>query len=201
MSRPLRNPRHEKFVQLLLKGKSAVDAHEEAGFIRDDGNAARLKANPNVAKRLAELQAEIAETTKVTTEGLIAELEEARKKASSASQFSTAVRAVLGKAQLAGLLVEKKEVQVTGNEFEGMDDPREIALAWVDEHLKFKIEPYHDFRDDDRQRFAEIFLELMDAVDKATEELIAEVRARPLKTSYKPPKALPSPHANGKSRY
>jgi phage terminase small subunit len=152
MTGPLKNARHEAFVRGLLEGKSATDAHEQAGFIHDDANAARLKANPKVQERLAELQAEIAETSKVTVDGLIGELEDARKKASSSSQFSTAVRAVLGKAQLAGLLIEKKEVQVTDNSFEHMSDPREIALTVVDACLEYRIEHYHDLRDQDRER-------------------------------------------------
>jgi hypothetical protein len=36
---PLNNNRHERFVQLLLQGESAIDAHEHAGYWRDDGNA------------------------------------------------------------------------------------------------------------------------------------------------------------------
>jgi len=198
---PLKNARHEAFVRFLLENRDATDAYEAAGFRRDDANAARLRRNPRVMARLEELQTEIAETTKVTTEGLIAELEEARKKASSSSQFSTAVRAVLGKAQLAGLLVEKKEVQVTGNEFEGMDDSREIALKMVDQSLQFSFEPYHDYTEADRQRFAEMFLQLMTAHHDAEKKLIEEIRARPLKTSFKLPKQLPSPYGNGKSQY
>jgi phage terminase small subunit len=56
MSGPLKNPRHERFVQFLLEGESATDAHEHAGYTRDDGNAARLRANPRVVERLTELQ-------------------------------------------------------------------------------------------------------------------------------------------------
>ena len=80
---PLRNPRHEKFVQLLLEGKTAADAHEQAGYVRDDGNATRLRVNPKVQDRLAELQAEVAKQTKVTVESLLDELENARQRADS----------------------------------------------------------------------------------------------------------------------
>ena len=72
---PLQNPRHERFVGLLLEGKSALDSYELAGFKRDDANAARLKANPKVRERLLELQNEVAAQTVVTIEGLIGELE------------------------------------------------------------------------------------------------------------------------------
>jgi phage terminase small subunit len=201
MTGPLRNPRHEKFVAGLLEGKSALDAYEDAGYVADDANSSRLKSNPAVMARLAELQAEIAETSKVTVDGLIGELEDARKKASSSSQFSTAVRAVLGKAQLAGLLIEKKEVQVTDNSFEQMSDPRQIALAVINACLEFRVEHYHDLRDEDRERLVDLWFTCFKAFDEAKERLIAEVHARPLNASYKPPpKALPSPY-NGKSRY
>jgi hypothetical protein len=35
----LKNPRHERFAQLLASGKTAVDASEQAGFERGDGNS------------------------------------------------------------------------------------------------------------------------------------------------------------------
>ena len=50
---------------------------------RDDGNATRLRVNPKVQDRLAELQAEVAKQTKVTVESLLDELENARQRADS----------------------------------------------------------------------------------------------------------------------
>ena len=62
-----RNVRHEKFCQALLEGKSATAAYEAAGYGQgDDGNAARLRVNPRIEERLAELQAEVAKDTRVT---------------------------------------------------------------------------------------------------------------------------------------
>lgn len=199
---PLKNARHERFVQALLEGRDATAAYQGAGYAADDGNAARLKSNPKVQARLAELQAEIAIETTVTVQGLINELESARRTATDLKQLSAAIKAIEGKAKLSGLLVEKKQVEVGGpGSFDHLTDPREIALAVADGCLEYKIEPYHDFRDDDRERLADAWQQCYDAFGKATEELIAEVRARPRKASYKPPKALPPPHANGKSRY
>ena len=71
MAGPLRNHRHEAFVQLLLKGESAIDAHEKAGFARSDANSSRLKASPRVRERLGELQSEIAKWGPVITEAKI----------------------------------------------------------------------------------------------------------------------------------
>ena len=91
----------------LLEGKSAVDAHEHAGYVRDDGNASRLQANPKIQARLAELQTEIAKSTWVTVESLLAELESARQKATDLDQLSAAVRAIESKAKISGLLTQK----------------------------------------------------------------------------------------------
>jgi hypothetical protein len=49
----LTNPRHEKFAQLLaqLHGESkttVTDAHEQAGYKRNDGNASTLAQHPDV---------------------------------------------------------------------------------------------------------------------------------------------------------
>jgi hypothetical protein len=200
MTGPLRNARHEKFVQLLLEGKDATAAHAESGYTRDDANAARLKANPAVQARLAELQAEIANETKITTASLLAELEDARKKATDLEQLSAAVRAIESKARISGLLVEKKQIEVGGpGSFEHMSDPREIALAVVDACLEYRVEHYHDLRDEDRERLVELWFSCFHDFSEAVDKLIEEVHARPLKASYKPPpKALPSPY-NGKT--
>ncbi len=191
---PLKNPKHETFVRGLLENKTALDAYAAAGYARDDGNAARLSRNPKVQERLAELQSAIAAETTVTVQGLINELESARKTATDLKQLSAAIKAIEGKAKLSGLLVERQKVEITGNAFENMTDTHEIALAWVDDQLKYRIEPYYDFRDDDRQRLAEIFLESMNAFHDASEKLIAEIRARPLRASYKPPRIPSSPY-------
>src|SRR5687768_2031016 len=59
----LKNPQHERFAQELAKGTKPTKAFVSAGFARNTGNAARLKANESVRKRVAELQAEMAEVT------------------------------------------------------------------------------------------------------------------------------------------
>lgn len=94
---PLNNARHERFVQLLLHGENATDAHEQAGYVRDDGNATRLRANPKVQERLTELQAEVVKDTKITVESLLGELEAARQRATDLEQLSAAVRAIESK--------------------------------------------------------------------------------------------------------
>jgi hypothetical protein len=194
MTGPLKNARHERFVALLLEGKSATEAYEAAGFKRDDANAARLKARPDVVERLTELQNEVAAKVPITIESLISELEEVRTAATSKSQYAAAVRAVLGKAQLAGLLVERSKVEVEGNLLNRTkyDSDEDI----VDGMLQVRLNWYHDLRDEDRQKVLGLFQQCFADV----EAVVDEIKARPYITTYEPPKSLPPPHANGRSR-
>ncbi len=110
---PLENARHEAFAQNVASGMSLVEAYEQAGYDRNDGNAARLKGNDRVADRIRELQDEAKERTLVTIQTLTAELEEARRLALEVSNPSAAVSATMGKAKLNGLLVDKAEAGPT----------------------------------------------------------------------------------------
>ncbi len=56
----LKNQRWERFCYGLLEGKPAVQAYEDAGYTRNDGNAGRLTRNEQIIARLAELKAEAA---------------------------------------------------------------------------------------------------------------------------------------------
>jgi hypothetical protein len=196
---PLKNPKHEAFVRHMLEGKDITTAFELAGFNRDSGNANRLFRNPKVKERLAELQNEIAAKVPITIESLIGELEEARQHATNKNQYSAAIKAILGKAQLAGLLVDRSKVEVTNTDrLAGLEDMREISLAVADDTLKYQIEPYHDFREEDREHLARLWCDSVTACHEATTKYIEEIRARPLKRVTHLPKALPSPF-NGKS--
>ncbi len=166
----LRNPRHEKFVQGLLEGKSATDAHELAGYARDDGNATRLRTNPKVIERLAELQVEVAKETKVTVESLIAELEDARRKATDLDQLSAAVRAIEAKAKVSGLLVQKMEIGGAG-EFSRCETIEEIA----DEMLS-----YQSFYRPVTVRERQGLIELLNEQGKAVQEYLAALKAKPV---------------------
>ena len=106
----LKNPRHEKFAQAVVEGKSAAEAYADAGFKQQRQNASRLMTNDDVVARIKELQAEGAERTLVSIESLTNELEEARRLAMADEKgASAAVAAVMGKAKLHGLLIEKNE--------------------------------------------------------------------------------------------
>jgi hypothetical protein len=126
---PLRNNRHELFVLALASGKSAVESYTAAGYKWNDGNCIRLKADPKVQERLAELQAEAAKSTEITIESICRELDAANQIAKANGQASAMVSASTLRAKLAGLLTEKvrAEVEVSNvNHYDGKDIP-EIA--------------------------------------------------------------------------
>jgi phage terminase small subunit len=200
---PLRNVKHEKFVAALLEGKTALDAYEAAGFARDDGNSARLRRNPKVAERLAELQAEIAGTTKVTVESLIAELEDARIRATDVKQLSASIRAIEGKAKLAGLMVERQKIEVTGGGSYDNCETAEDMAGEMAQAVMLGLDSTHSATEDDRSRLIELFLEALETFRQTTNEIAervsAEVRSRPLgSVPYHSPVALPS-ILNGKA--
>lgn len=105
----LKNARHEKFAQALAKGKTADEAYQLAGFKPHRGNASTLRANQNISSRVAEIQGRAAERTAVTIQSLTDELNEIKAAAVEAGQHSAALGAVMGKAKLHGLLVDKKQ--------------------------------------------------------------------------------------------
>jgi hypothetical protein len=51
----LSNPKHEAFARGLASGKSADEAYAHAGFKPHRGNAARLRANEHVKRRVAQM--------------------------------------------------------------------------------------------------------------------------------------------------
>jgi hypothetical protein len=107
---PLENPRWERFAQELAKGKRAHEAYVLAGYKENAGNATRLKLNEKIIARVQGLLGRSAARAEVTVASILSELEEARKLAAEINQPSAAVAATLGKAKVAGLIVDRKEV-------------------------------------------------------------------------------------------
>jgi phage terminase small subunit len=107
----LRNPQHERFAQELAAGKTSDASYVVAGYRANRSNAARLNANRDIQKRVAEIQSVGAERAAVTVETLIAEAEEARSKAMGDNGgAAAAVAAITVKAKLAGLWRDKVAV-------------------------------------------------------------------------------------------
>jgi phage terminase small subunit len=117
----LANNRRELFAQLLAQGFTEVDAHERAGYRRNDGNASTLAQHPEVQARLKEIKGKIAARAVVTAETLINEAEEARQAAMASGQFGAAVTAIKEKGVLSGKRVERSEVGGPG-EYEALND-------------------------------------------------------------------------------
>lgn len=106
----LKNARHEKFAQARFEGKTADESYVAAGFKPHRGNASRLSANDSIVERVTELQSQGAERAAVSVESLTSELEEARQLAMADEKgASAAVAAVMGKAKLHGLLIDKND--------------------------------------------------------------------------------------------
>jgi hypothetical protein len=72
--------------------------------------ASRLLANSKVAARVKELQELAKERTLVTMESITRELEEVRAAAVNGKEYAPAVSAIMGKAKVNGLLVDKAEL-------------------------------------------------------------------------------------------
>ncbi|WP_445505027.1 hypothetical protein [Microvirga sp. G4-2] len=106
----LDNPRHERFAQALAKGLPASRAYVEAGYAENDSNSARLSGNERVRARVLELQQQAAKKTVVTVESITDELNEAMEFARTCMAPAAFVSAIMGKAKLNGLLVDKTEV-------------------------------------------------------------------------------------------
>src|SRR5262245_32362559 len=107
---PLRNSRHEAFCRALFENKSADEAYVVAGYKASRQNAHRLTTNEDIRQRLTELQAEAAKKSEVSVQSLLNELEEARLKAGSLEQYGTVVKAIVAKAQIAGISTQRIEV-------------------------------------------------------------------------------------------
>ncbi len=107
----LDNARHEAYAQARASGMSIDDAYVEAGFSRNSGNAARLNGKESVASRVREIQAASAEKAEITAADLSAQLEALREKAEASGQMGAAVQAVMGRAKLHGLIIDKAEVK------------------------------------------------------------------------------------------
>jgi len=114
----LRNQKHEIFAQELAKGETVHQAYINAGFRAHYGNSSRLRGDERISARVLEIQQAAATSAEVTVASLLAELEEARSKATSLNQLSAAVRATAEKAKISSLLVEKQQVEVITDQYE-----------------------------------------------------------------------------------
>lgn len=109
---PLANPKHELFAHELAKGRTQVEAYAKAGYKPNDGHAARLAGDGRIAQRVLELQTKVAAKVEVTMETILLDLEADRQFARENGSASAAVTATMGKAKVAGLIIDKAEVKL-----------------------------------------------------------------------------------------
>src|SRR5690242_6635890 len=100
----LANPRHEKFCQELIRGKSKSAAYAAAGYsprsaATAKANGSRLAARPEIRARVTELSLNSAKRAELTRAEIIAMLRQDHDEAFKRGHLSAAVRAaeLLGK--------------------------------------------------------------------------------------------------------
>lgn len=111
------NIRQERFCLGLAEGLSQSRSYVEAGYTAR-GNAAEVEASkmvrlPKVAARVAELQAKAARRSEITVDDLVADLNDMLELAIVTKNPAAGVSAIMGKAKLLGLIVDKAEITAT----------------------------------------------------------------------------------------
>jgi phage terminase small subunit len=114
--------KQENFCLAYIQTDNASEAYRKAGYSKNMSDktvneaASRLLKASKVVARLEELRKPIIEKHNVTVESILKELEEARQLAmmpdiNGKAQPSAAVSASMGKAKLAGLIVDKQQTE------------------------------------------------------------------------------------------
>ena len=110
-------PKKAKFARLWRELGNASEAYRQSYNVSANtkpetvwDSACKLLQDPWVAHRVMELEEEAREQHLVTVKGLTNELENARKQAEAEKQPAAQTSAILGKAKLNGLGVEKKHI-------------------------------------------------------------------------------------------
>ncbi|RJT36223.1 Terminase small subunit [Mesorhizobium waimense] len=129
------NIRQERFCLGLAEGLPQSRAYIEAGYTAR-GNAAEVEASkmvrlPKVTARVAELQAKAARRSEITVDDLVAELDTMLKLAVACKNPAAGVSAIMGKAKLLGLIVDKAEIATTLRK--PMREPSEVKQMTLEE--------------------------------------------------------------------
>lgn len=115
-------PKQEKFAQEVASGKNQSDAYRAAYDARKmkpssiNVNASKLMADANVALRVKELRAPIAERAQITLESHLRDLMALRNMATKEKQYSAAISAEIARGKAAGIIVDRSESTVTTKE-------------------------------------------------------------------------------------
>lgn len=117
----LKNLKHERFAQEIVKGASAREAYSSAGYdtktdAATDAASSRLLGDVKVRARVDELRERAAGKAAISLEGHLADLKELRDAAKGAKQFAAAIAAEIARGKASGVHVEKSEATVTTRE-------------------------------------------------------------------------------------
>jgi len=149
----LRNPRHERFAQLLANGKTATNAYEQAGYSRNGGNGPALARTTEVQNRVTEIHearlrhehqsaamaTELAAITKADLIGMARDIYVLAKKSGQGSAAMAAVKEI---GVLSGIRIERSERGQPG-EFEWLEKLNTDELRLLADG-KLDIDAYRD---------------------------------------------------------
>lgn len=129
-------PKQEKFALAYVETGNASEAYRQSYNVGENTKqetvwrkAIEVLQNGKVAARVITLQNEARARTMVTIEGLTKELDEDRSLARSEKQAAAAISAVMSKAKLHGLIVDKKESKVDIKHDDGAAEALAAILA------------------------------------------------------------------------
>jgi hypothetical protein len=105
----LKNPRHERFAQLLASGKTATDAYELAGYKRNGGNGPAMARAVEISERVTEINENVANRAAITKADLVEMARDIYVQARKAGQNADAVAALKEIGVLTGIRIERRE--------------------------------------------------------------------------------------------
>jgi hypothetical protein len=133
----LKNQRWERFCHGLLEGTPAVQAYQDAGYKRNEGNAIRLKGNEKVIARLAELKHEAAEAATIDRAWVLREMRHLYDKTSAPDGPTWSPATAKGLLELfgkeLGMFVDRKIIGIKRLDEMGDDELRQIAGQVIEE--------------------------------------------------------------------
>ena len=117
----LANPKHERFAQELARGRTQIEAYEQAGYQPNPSAASRLSDDVKICERVAEIQERAAIRTEITVADITSRLLAIAAKgeqADDAPLLSVARASLMDAAKLNGLVVDKADTTLRG-QFDG----------------------------------------------------------------------------------
>jgi hypothetical protein len=138
----LPNPRHELFAQAIvagLAGKTRIERAQSTAYLAaypncSKGNSAEAAASrmlrrvKPILERVREIQQAAARRIEETPERIAQELNEVRDEARKDKAHAAAVSAILGKAKVLGLFIDKHEETTRNQSFNDAKSMRDIGI-------------------------------------------------------------------------